>query len=187
MTTKRCPRRRKTSLNESGRCTNAYHPVMILPRQKRRSICLCALFAGLSLMQACGQYTIIGKVIEGELSSATFVAEDDPTVAMRGVSGASVSILRDPDKPNRAIAGEAQADDLGFFEMPIEGVGAGWMVEEWLVRSERSGFAPSAAHVALPASPRRFYLLITMRRGAATSLDERDTGEDLRREVEKYR
>ena len=157
---------------------------MTLPRPHRRLVFPCALAAA-SLLQACGQYTIIGKVIEGDLSSAVLVPADDPDVARPGLSAASVSILRDPDTPKRAIAGSATTDELGFFEMPVEGVGAGWMVEEWLVRAERTGYAPAAAHIALPASPRRYYLLITVRRGQGEPVD--DEREDLWQEVERYR
>lgn len=144
------------------------------------------VFAVCSLLAGCGQYTIAGKVIEGELSSARFVPADDPSVAVPGVGGASVSILRDPDTPKRAIAGSASADSLGLFEMPVEGVGAGWMVEDWLVRAERSGYAAAAARISLPANPRRYCLLITIRRGAGTPAEAEDR-EDLLREVERYR
>jgi hypothetical protein len=157
---------------------------MTLPRPLRRWAAVCALAAA-TLLTGCGQYKLIGKVIEGDLTTATFVPADDPAIAVPGVSGAHVSILRDPDTPKRAIAGSAVADSLGFFEMPIDGVGAGWMVEDWLIRAERSGYAPAAARVALPANPKRFYLLITIRRGEGSSLD--NERENLWEEVERYR
>jgi hypothetical protein len=157
---------------------------MTLTRPLRRLVALGAL-ALAAIPTGCGQYTIIGKVIEGDLSSAAFLPADDPVIAVPGVGGARVSILRDPDTPRRAIAGSTVADNLGLFEMPVDGVGAGWMVEDWLVRAERSGYAPAAARVSLPANPKRFYLLITIRRGEASSLD--DEREDLWEEVERYR
>jgi len=137
----------------------------------------------LLLLQACGQYTLIGKVVAGDLAGAQFVPADDPRLAQPGVSDARVSILRDPDSLKRAIAGSAQADALGMFELPVEGVGAGWMVEQWLIRAERNGYQASASMVSLPANPRRMHLLITIRRGAGPGTTE----ENLLDELERYR
>jgi len=140
----------------------------------------------LPLLSGCGTYTLMGKVIEGDYTAATFVPADDPRVAYPGVGGAQVSIIRDPDSLSRSIAGSTYADDLGLFEMPIEGVGAGWMVENWLIRAERGGYAPAVATINLPANPKRFSLLITIRRGGGeNSLDT--SKENLWEEVERYK
>jgi hypothetical protein len=144
---------------------------------------LAAIVITLAL-HGCGQYTIVGKVIQGDVSDIAFVPADDPRLAIPGLAGAQLSILRDPETLRRALAGSSSSDDFGEFEMPVEGVGAGWMVENWLVRAERTGFAPSAAMVAIPANPKRLHLLVTMRRGAGTTSTET---ESLVEELERYR
>ena len=168
---------------ESGSHPLAYHPLMNISRPLQL-LAMCAL-AFAALLQGCGTYTLMGKVMEGDVSGATFVPADDPRIALPGVGGAQVSILRDPDSLGREIAGSTVADSYGLFELPVEGVGAGWMVEAWLIRAERIGYATAAANISLPANPKRYSLLITIRRGGTSSLDTEN--ENLWEEVERYK
>lgn len=156
---------------------------MMTLKMMRRAVACCAI-AVAAMLTGCGKYTLVGKVVAGDYTNIEFLSADDPRLAMPGIGGAQVSILRDPETPKRAIAGSTSSDQFGMFEMPVEGIGAGWMIENWLIRAERSGYQTAASIVAIPANPKRMHVLITMRRGSGSSMPE---SEDLMQDLERFR
>lgn len=91
-------------------------------------------------LTGCG-YVIEGRVVQGEMASADWSSKGD-LVAGAPVSGATVTIIRDPDRLSRAVVGTALTGADGTFRLAVGGFGAGWMDEEWLiVASARHGGA----------------------------------------------
>lgn len=121
---------------------------------------------GLVVLTGCSSYAIRGRVIAGGLSHSMFTSIDDPTLAAgQPLAGATIVLYRDPDQLNRAIAAEARSSADGWFVLPVDAFGAGWMEESWEVVVRAPGRHPVQSSIVLPGSPGDARLLVVMSPG----------------------
>jgi hypothetical protein len=117
-------------------------------------------------MCGCSSYAIRGRVVGGGLSHAMFTSPDDPTLGGgQPIAGAAILLYRDPDQLNRAIAAEARSSADGWFVLPVDAFGAGWMEESWEVVVRAPGRHPVQSSIVLPGSPGDARLLVVMSPG----------------------
>lgn len=137
------------------------------------------------VLTGCGGYALQGRVVKGRLPMATLVEPDDEALALGDpVAGAEVSLWRDPGRLNREQVASARAGADGWFTLPVEAFGAGWMEEEWEVRAASGGYQRTEQFITLPMSGGGSRLLIIMTEGPSYP-DPRD--QDLMDEVDRYR
>ncbi len=129
-----------------------------------------ALFTLLALAAAaplgCGAYTLKGRVVRGDFSTIELVEPGDPRLEGTPVGGATVTVVRDAGRPNRAEVGRAGSDADGDFALAIDAFGAGVTDETWLVLASRSGHTRTDATLRFPMTSGGTRLLITLARGA---------------------
>lgn len=132
-----------------------------------------ALFALLALSAAapiaCGPYTLKGRVVRGEFSTIELVEPDDPRLEGKPLGGATVTIVRDAGRLNRAEVGSSSSDAEGDFALAVDAFGAGVTDETWLITASRSGHIGTDTTLRLPMSAGGTRLLITLARGSNAS------------------
>jgi hypothetical protein len=131
-----------------------------------------------------GGYALRGKVTESSISAITVVDRTDSSMDGRGVSDVQIRVYRDPGRLSQELVASGVSRPDGTFEIPISAFGAGWMDEEWLIRTFRHGYSNAEVVMRLPGNTNRRPVLIMLRQGEATPLRER---EDLLQEMERYR
>ena len=144
---------------------------------------LLALAASLAL-PGCG-YRLDGKVVDG-FSGVSIGRADDPDARKSGIGGATVELVREPDTMNRTVAARATSDASGRFTLEVNGFGAGWMEEQWLIRVRRSGFETIETDVQLPREPKDRLAIVTMARGKSRPFREPENSRRLIDEARSY-
>ena len=109
----------------------------------------------------CSGPTLEGKVILGPMSGAEIVAEGDPALGQPGLAGASILVIRDPDRPNPETVARTSSRADGTFRIAVDAFGAGWMSEEWQIVASKPGDATSEYRGPLPRSGDRLLLMLT--------------------------
>jgi hypothetical protein len=132
----------------------------------------------------CSTYTIKGSVIRADVSDIEFVSRDDYRLREPPLSGARITVQRDPDKPNRRMVGTDLSDAHGAVVISLDEFGAGWMEERWLIRASKQGFKTASTMQQLTAEKKNMVLLVSLAPGL--SVVPRDD-EDLLEEYRKYR
>jgi hypothetical protein len=142
--------------------------------------CLLVVLAG------CGEtYTLRGRVVSGMSPYVSFVPADDATLTSNaGVAHASISVYRDPDKPNRALAAKGRSDARGNITIPIKSFGVGWMAEQWLIQVVSPGFETHEELITMPSAKDELKTLIVLTRGYSVAPKPE---EDLIDEYERFR
>jgi hypothetical protein len=130
-------------------------------------------------------YRLDGKVVDG-FSGANVGRADDPDARKSGIEGASIELVREPDTPNRAVAARATSDSGGRFTLEVDGFGAGWMEEKWLLRVRRPGFETVETDVQLPRDPKGRLALVTLARGKSRPFREPENSRRLIDEARSY-
>lgn len=106
-------------------------------------------------------YTLRGKVISGNISFATVVADSDDRMEGPGIGGVSIRLVSDPDKLKREILGETVTGPDGTFAIPFQRVGAGMMLYDVGLSARRDGFAPTvSSNFRLPPESKRMLILL---------------------------
>ena len=144
-----------------------------------RTVFNVAILTFAALMVGCGGLTLQGKVVTDDFSSMTFVSPADPRLSEPGLSGAKLSIIRDPGRLNREVVATASSDGSGKFTIDLDVFGAGWMQERWLIEVVRPGHQTATLNTALDKDHQNRRLLITLGRGAPTSVFDNDPMRDF--------
>ena len=145
---------------------------------------LLATLALPALLAGCA-YRLEGKVVEG-LNGAQVTDASNADAQRGGIPGASVELIRDPQRPTRQRVAQANADKNGRFVLTVESFGAGWMQEQWELRVRRSGYENIQEEIDLPSSPDGRLLLVGLTRGRATPFTEPASSRGLIDEAKKY-
>jgi hypothetical protein len=153
------------------------------PSVAATSFALLACIASLALA-GCG-YRLDGKVVDG-FSGVAVVRADDPDARKSGIGGATIELVREPDTMNRAVAARATSDASGRFTLEVNGFGAGWMEEQWLIRVRRSGFETIETDLQLPREPKDRLAVVTMARGKSRPFREPENARRLIDEARSY-
>jgi hypothetical protein len=87
---------------------------------------------------------------------------------------------------NRAVAARATSDSSGRFELEVDGFGAGWMEETWLLRARRNGFETVEQEVDLPSDPKGRVMLLRLPRGRSRPFSEPESSRRILDEVREH-
>jgi hypothetical protein len=123
------------------------------------------LVTALVTLGGCGDYAVVGRVVQGPMSTMAFVPSNDPRLKGIGVSTAEIEIHRDATRPNSRVVARSLSQDDGSFDIPLAEFGAGWMVEEWRITSSRAGYAPADLLTQMPSKGDGLVLMIMMAPG----------------------
>ena len=145
---------------------------------------LLATLALPALLAGCA-YRLEGKVVEG-LNGAQVTDAANADAQRGGIPGASVELIRDPQRPTRQRVAQANADKNGRFVLTVDSFGAGWMQEQWELRVRRSGYENIQEEIDLPSHPDGQLLLVGLTRGRSTPFAEPTTTRGLIDEAKKY-
>lgn len=146
---------------------------------------LHALLAGaLACASGCA-YRLEGRVVDG-FGGASVVREGDDEARKSGIPGVTIELVRDAETMKRAVAARATSDSSGRFELEIDGFGAGWMQEEWLLRARRNGFETVEQQVDLPGDPKGRVMVLGMARGKSRPFREPESSRRILDEVREY-
>ncbi len=142
-------------------------------------LCLCTL-----IQTGCSSYTLRGRVVQGNHNGIVVVAPDDPRLQGPGAADIRITIERDPNKGWRKQVGSSVSNPDGWFDIPVDAFGAGWMDEFWGVFASGPGYESHEEYIRLPGSPKHGMILVTLHPGIATPPKRPD---DLMRQYEQYR
>lgn len=146
---------------------------------------LALVAASLVLSMAGCAYRLDGKVIDG-FGSCRVARAGDPDERKGGIPGAQVELVRDPHTGNREVCGRATSGPDGRFELEVQGFGAGWMEETWLLRVRRGGYGNVEAQLDLPSSPSGRVVLVEMERGRSAPFREPEGVRSLMDEARRW-
>lgn len=121
------------------------------------------------LLVGCSGYAIEGRVVRGSVASIQVVdkndrrlTEDNPTGG-----GAVVQGVLEPDTPTeRQALREVVTDGQGYFAIPVDALGSGFLEYEALLIARREGHQGAMRTLDLPRSGQR--VLITLPLGRDT-------------------
>jgi hypothetical protein len=156
---------------------------MKLPSAAMHSLAVLSLMGAL-VLAGCG-YRLDGKVVDG-FGGVSIGRADDAEARKSGIGGATVELVREPDTMNRTVAARATSDSSGRFTLEVNGFGAGWMEEQWLIRVRRSGFETIETDVQLPREPKDRLAIVTMARGKSRPFREPENSRRLIDEARSY-
>jgi hypothetical protein len=149
-----------------------------------RSWLFAVVIVGTFALQGCGGYKLQGKVLRGEESKVELVHVMDPRMKQTGLSNVEVLVRRDPKSMNPSLAGKDRTNASGDFSMGIDEFGAGWMEEQWQIRSGLHGYQNAEAVMKLPKKGGKTRLLITLAPGTAVPLNEPD---EIIQDIERFK
>ena len=150
------------------------------------TIFLALLFTTILLLGGCNRFSLHGKVIRGESAFIGYVEEDDPRLHRAGIAGVEVSLIRDPDRAARSVAGRVNTDIDGFFDMVLDKFGAGWMDETWELQAVHRNVGRARDSLRLRATGRDRWLLVILG-PAGNDPDPWSRDENLMDEFERFR
>ncbi|MFO0827387.1 MAG: hypothetical protein U0572_04485 [Phycisphaerales bacterium] len=139
----------------------------------------------------CG-YTLQGYVSSGGTPSVMWMegapkAPDGPPVA-----GASIALVRDPTGMHPETVATAISGPDGSFKMNVTAFGAGWMQEQWLIRSARGKVGKAEWIGSLPGGGQWVIIVLGAGDGPVEQMwkgnvGTRDSAESIIDEANKYR
>ena len=145
---------------------------------------LAACTVAMAALGGCA-YRLDGKVVDG-FGSATVGRTDDADAHKGGIGGASVELIRDTGTMNRSVAARAVSGSDGRFTLDVQGFGAGWMDERWLLRVRRNGCENVESEMSLPSSTSGRLLIVTMARGRSTPFRDPENAGSIMDEARRY-
>lgn len=149
----------------------------------RTGAILAVLTSVMLMLAGCGGYTIQGRVVGETFSSVQFVDPSDNRLESRGVSGATIELLRNPDSLGREVVATVTSDGSGNFIIPVSTFGAGWLDESWLVRVRAVNYTGAESFIILPGKPGDKRLLIAITRGESIFRPD----DDLMKQYDSFR
>ena len=151
-----------------------------------RAACLLCMCAG-PMLTGCSSYAIKGRVIRGPIAEVRLVSKNDPRLTEPNSTGngATVSGLLQPDTPTEHVdLGRQLADNQGWFTMPVDAFGSGFLLYEARLIARRSGSQGAMGTIALPGRSQR--VLITLPAGVDTLPDPSNFRDQFHREADPY-
>ncbi|TVQ59984.1 MAG: hypothetical protein EA379_09320 [Phycisphaerales bacterium] len=141
-----------------------------------------AVVLAASLLGGCSTYKLQGRIVDGQVSYISVVDASDPRlVGGYGLEGATLELWTDPDRINRKRVAQGVSDGDGYFELPVDEIGAGLLEYDVGLNVRRHGYAGTQQTFRLP--PQRRRVLVVLRRGDGP----RDTEvEDLMEEYRRF-
>jgi hypothetical protein len=130
-------------------------------------------------------YRLEGKVVDG-YGACRVAKSGDPDESKAGIPGASVELVRDPRTMRRETCGRATTGPDGRFELEVNGFGAGWMEETWLLRVRRAGYQNVEAQLDLPVSPSGRVVIVEIQRGRSEPFREPEGAGSLMDEARRW-
>lgn len=152
----------------------------------RRAVVLTACAAALAL-QACGPYTLKGRVIQGDVSSVAIVDDDDRRLGDEGgpgLSGVGLKLTLEPARLNRKLVAQEYSADDGSFELPVDEAGAGLLEFEAGILARRRGFQSAEGVFMLPGGSKRVLIILAPGRDTPGMFEDEPTAQEL---LEQYR
>ena len=142
------------------------------------ALCAAALFL---VTTGCSSYKLKGRVVEGQVSYIAIVDASDQRLNGHGIPGVMLELMTDPDRINRKRVGQAVSDGDGYFELPVDEIGAGFLEYDVGLTARREGLAGTQLSFRLPPERRR--VLVVLRRGGGPQDREM---EDLMEEYRRF-
>ena len=159
-----------------------------LQRRRKRGLFLLAIAWLTSSAAGCaGPYPLQGKVVEGPVAQVLVVSADDPRYTEPDPSAAG-AVVWGVLEPNNAIDRErlerVVSDGEGYFVIPIDAPGAGFLRYEIGLTARRGGHRGGHGVVTVPGRGKR--VLITLPLGPDTLQDTQDILQDTLRDAQPY-
>lgn len=153
-----------------------------------RYFVFCFLLAGCVSSGACASsYQLRGRVVEGPTAEVRVVRADNASFSKdaSGGGGALVWAVWEPgDGINRKRLGQFTTDENGFFSIPIDEAGAGFLIYEMELTARWRGHQGVMQTIRVPGPGKR--VLITLPRGVDTLRRPDDVLERTLRDAEPY-
>lgn len=124
---------------------------------------LVLLCLALLTLVGCSGYAIEGRVVRGSTASIQIVDKSDRRMTEPNPTGggAVVEGVLEPDTPTeRQSLGRVVTDGQGYFAMPVDALGSGFLEYEALLVARREGHQGTLRVIDLPRSRQR--VLITL-------------------------
>lgn len=122
----------------------------------RAALCSACAF----LCASCSTYQLKGKVVEGEISYIAVVEADDPRLTGPGIHATRIELWNDPTRLNRELIGEVMSDQSGSFSIPVEEIGAGFLMYDVGVKTDRPEYVPAELNFRLPPKEQRILIML---------------------------
>lgn len=136
----------------------------------------------------CGSgYAIEGRVVRGSIAMIEVVDDDDPRMTDPDPSGGGATIegLLEPDTPTeREALGKHTSNGQGYFSIPVNAMGAGFLEYEARLIARRPGHQGAMQTIDLPR--RGQAVLITLPAGRDTLVVPENYLERTLRDAEPY-
>jgi len=155
----------------------------------RMATCLFSALALIivPLLTGCGSYTIKGRVIRGPAPAIQLVSSSDRRLKeTNGTgSGAAVAAILEPDTPTERVdLGTYITDEQGWFEIPVNAFGSGFLEYEAMFIAQRDGNQGAMQTLDLPRRGQR--VLITLPLGANNVKRPERFIDDVFKDAEPY-
>lgn len=121
------------------------------------------------MLTGCSSYAIQGRVVRGSVPSIQLVDSDDPRLKENNPTGggAVVQGILEPDTPSeRQSLGRVVTDGQGWFKMPVDALGSGFLEYEASLIVQREGHQGVMKTIDLPRRGQR--VLVTLPLGRDT-------------------
>lgn len=122
-----------------------------------------ALLLAAFMLAGCSNYAMKGRVVRGSIASIQLVSKNDPrmTEANPTGGGAVIQGVFEPDRPSdRQSLSQVVTDGQGYFSMPVNAIGSGFLEYEAMLIARREGHQGTMRTIPLPRSSQR--VLITL-------------------------
>ena len=143
--------------------------------------------ASVALTGCAGSYAIEGKVIQGPSAQVLVVSSSDARLKESDLSGAGATvegIFEPNNRIDRRPLNRVRADGEGYFSLPVNETGAGFLEYEATIIARKDGYTGVMQTIALPS--RRQRLLIVMPRGRENLRVPEDFLDEALREAKPY-
>ena len=134
------------------------------------------------LLVGCSKYAIQGRVVRGSYANIELVDKNDRRFSEANPTGggAVVQGVLEPETPSeRKSLGQVVTNGQGYFSMPVDAVGSGFLEYEAMLIARREGHQGTLRTIDLPRGSQR--VLITLPLGQDTlKVPERFLDEALR-------
>lgn len=121
------------------------------------------------MLTGCGSYAMQGRVVRGSVASIQLVDKNDRRITEVNPTGggAVIQAIFEPDTPSeRQSLGQVVTDGQGYFSIPVNAMGSGFLEYEAMLVARREGHQGVMRTIDLPRSSQR--VLITLPLGRDT-------------------
>jgi hypothetical protein len=126
---------------------------------RRRWSLMLVLIAGAAL-SGCSAYALRGRVVEGSTPGIIVLKQNDPRLQGFGLPGARIQATLDPEAMRPIAIPPTITDGQGWFEMPIDQTGAGFLEYEIRLIAHLAGHQTAIDTFKLPGGDRRILIVL---------------------------